>query len=345
MAESKPEEQVTPGHVADAAERLRGRVRRTPVERSPALEARTGAEVWLKCECFQETGSFKLRGALNRLLALEEAERARGVLAVSAGNHGMGVAEAAARLDVRATVVVPETASPAKLHALERYAAHGLELVRTGRDYDAAEARGRALAGERGAVFVSGYNDPWVIAGGGSAGLEALEDVPEADVVVVPTGGAGLISGVGIWAKHARPGIRVVAAQPKASPALRAALEAGKLVEVPVGPTLADGLAGNIEAGSITWPLARRVVDDVALVSEAEIAEAMCWLLAEHHVLVEGAAATALAAVLAGRADAIAGRRVIILLTGRNVAYETMRAVVGHSEPPGARKIAVKTRG
>lgn len=328
MGDDEVDSLVAAKDVAAAAERLRGRVRRTPMERSPALEMRMGARVWLKCECFQETGSFKLRGALNRLLALDDAERARGVMTVSAGNHGIGVAEAAARLGVRATVVVPETVSPAKLHVLERYAAGGLELVLAGGDYDAAEAHGRALAADRGTAFVSAYNDPWVIAGGGTTALEALEDVPDAAVMVVPVGGAGLVSGIGIWAKHARPGIRIVGVQPEASPALRAALAARKLVTVPVEATLADGLAGNIEAGSITWPLARRLVDDVALVSEPEIANAMRWLLTEHHMVVEGSAAVALAAVLNGRVGPIAGRSVIIVLTGRNVAYDTLRAVV-----------------
>jgi threonine dehydratase len=329
MTESR---HVAPADIQAAADRLRGQVRRTPLERSPALSAQTGAEVWLKCECFQETGSFKLRGALNRLLTLDAAVRARGVVTASAGNHGLGVAEAAARLRGRATVVVPETASPAKVHALARYQPQGVELVMAGEDYDAAEAHGQALARERGLPFISPYNDPQVVAGGGTVGVEMLEDLPETDLLVVPVGGGSLIAGVGVWAKHARPSARVVGVQPAVSPALHAALGAGRFVTVPVAPSLADGLTGNIEASSITFPLAQQVVDDIVLVSEDEIAHAIRWLLAEQHILVEGSAATVLAALLAGRVADVAGRRVVALLTGRNIAYETVRAVLGDGD-------------
>ncbi|HEY7832131.1 MAG TPA: threonine/serine dehydratase [Ktedonobacterales bacterium] len=319
---------VAPADIEAAAARLEGRVWHTPVERSLALSERTGAEVWLKCECFQATGSFKLRGALNRLLTLSQSALARGVITASAGNHGLGVAEAATRLGLAATVVVPETASPAKLRALENYAARGIALVRFGAGYDAAEAHALELASTSQRTYVSAYNDPAVIAGGGTVALEALQDVPEADVLVVPAGGGGLIGGVGVWARHARPTARVVGVQPETSPALLAALQAGRLVTVPVGATLADGLAGNIEAGSITYALAQRVVDKVVLVSEAEIAGAMRWVATEHHILVEGSAATTVAALLADRIANLAGRRVVLLLTGRNVAYDTLRAVL-----------------
>lgn len=319
---------VEPGDVAAAAERLRGHIRQTPMEHSPALSAVCSADVWLKCECFQETGSFKLRGALNRLLTLAPDARKAGVVTVSAGNHGLGVAEAASRLGLRATVVVPRTASSAKVHALERYATRGIELLQLGEDYDAAEQAGLALARDAGRPFVSPYSDPAVIAGGGTVGLEALDAVPDADVVVVPAGGGGLIAGVGIWAKSVRSDMRVVGVQPTASPALQAALAAGAVTPVLVGPTLADGLAGNIVEGSITVPLALTVVDTVALVAEDEIAEAMRWTLREHHIVIEGSAAVGVAALLFGRVERLAGTRVVVLLTGRNVAYETLRAVV-----------------
>jgi threonine dehydratase len=319
---------VTPADVAAAAERLRGQVLRTPVERSPALSAQLGGEVWLKLDFLQQTGSFKLRGALNRLLLLGEGAAGRGVVTASAGNHGLGIAEAAARLGISATVVVPETASPAKIRGLAAYGDRGIELVFAGQSYDEAETYGLGLARQMARTFVSGYNDPAVIAGGGTVAVEVLEDVPEADVLVVPVGGGGLIGGVGVWAKQQRPGLHLVGAQPEVSAALAAALAAGKLVEVPVGDTLADGLAGNIEADSITFPLAQRVVDQIALVSEDEIAGAMRWLLREHHVLVEGSAAATVAVLLAGRVPVAQGRRVVVLLTGRNVAYDTLRRVV-----------------
>jgi threonine dehydratase len=319
---------VTPADVAAAHARLRGQVRRTPLERAPALARLLGGEVWLKCECFQEMGSFKLRGALNALLTLDERTRAHGVVTASAGNHGLGVAEAAARLGVRATVVVPANASAAKLHALRGYAGRGVELLPQGASYDEAEAHARALAASTGRHYVSPYNDPAVIAGNGTVALEALEDAPGATVFVAPVGGAGLISGCGVWAHHALPGVRVLAVQSEASAALHASLAAGKLVEAPVHPSLADGLAGNIEADSITWPLAQRVVERVVLVTEAAIADAVRWLLREHHLLVEGSAATVVAAVLAGRLPDLGGAGAMLTLTGRNIAYATVQQLL-----------------
>jgi threonine dehydratase len=319
---------VTPDDIATAYARLRGQVRRTPLERAPELARLLGGEVWLKCECWQETGSFKLRGALNALLMLDPEVGGRGVVTASAGNHGLGVAEAASRLGVRATVVVPVNASAAKVRALRGYASRGIELLPYGATYDEAEAHAIALAAATGQHYLSSYNDPAVIAGNGTVALEALEDAPEASVLVVPAGGAGLISGCGVWAHHARPGVRVIAVQSEASPTLHASFAAGRLVEAPVGPSLADGLAGNIEAGSVTWPLARRVVERVVLVTESEIAEAMRWLLREHHILVEGSAATVVAAVLARRLPDLGGASAILMLTGRNIAEDTLRGVL-----------------
>jgi threonine dehydratase len=319
---------VTPKDVATAHARLEGNVRRTPLERAPELARLLGGEVWLKCECWQETGSFKLRGALNALMTLDTGTRGRGVVTASAGNHGLGVAEAAARLGVRATVVVPANASAAKVHALRSYAARGIELVPLGNTYDAAEAHALALASSTGLHYLSSYNDAAVIAGNGTVALEALEDAPDAAALIVPAGGAGLISGCGVWAHHARPKVRVIAVQSEASATLHASFTAGRLVEAPVGQTLADGLAGNIEAGSITWPLAQRVVERVVLVTEREIADAIRWLLREHHILVEGSSATVVAAVRARRLPDLGGASAILVLTGRNIAEDTLRDVL-----------------
>jgi threonine dehydratase len=320
--------EVMPEDIAAASARLAGRVRRTPLERAPELARLLGGEVWLKCECFQETGSFKLRGALNALLTLDAGARERGVVTASAGNHGLGVAEAASRLGLRATVVVPADASAAKLRALAGYADRGIELLPHGSGYDDAEAHALALARSTGRHYLSPYNDPAVIAGNGTVALEALEDAPGAGIFVAPAGGAGLIAGCGVWAHHARPGIRVFAVQSEASAALHASFAAGTLVAAQVLPSLADGLAGNIEPGSITWPLARRVVERVVLVSEAEIAEAIRWLLRAHHILVEGSAAVVVAAALARRLPDLGGAGAILTLTGRNIAYDTVRRVL-----------------
>jgi len=315
---------VTLLDVVGAARRIAPYIQRTPLERSAHLSEATGADVWLKLECFQATGSFKLRGGLNALLALDEASRQRGVLTASAGNHGLGVARAAALTGIRATVVVAETASPAKVELLR---AAGCELVLYGADYDAAEAHAIDLAETRGAAFISAYDHPTVVAGGGTLALEILETLPDADVLVVPGGGGGLISGVALAAKALRPTIQVIGVQSTASPALQAAFRAGRQVTVPITDSLADGLAGNLVAGSITVELVCRYVDDVVLVEEAEIAAAMRLVLEHEHCLVEGAAAVTVAALRRGL-FAAAGRRVVLLLTGRNVAPSVLRTVL-----------------
>ncbi len=315
---------ITLEDVRAAAERIRPFVVRTPLERSARLSELRGQNVWLKFECFQRTGSFKLRGALNALLCLTEAERERGVLTVSAGNHGLGVASAAAQLGLRATVIVPETASTAKVEALRH---SGAELLVRGASYDAAEAAGRALAAEHGSVFVSAYNDPRVVAGGGTIALEVFEDLPGTRTLVVPAGGGGLISGMGVASHGLDPQATIYGAQPEASPALHAAQGAGRLIKVDTDDSLADGLVGNVEAGSITFDLVQRHVREIVLVSEADIAAAMRLLLEEEHALVEGAGAVGVAALRRDLIDARDGPLVVVL-TGRNVAASVLRQYV-----------------
>ena len=305
--------------VRDAAERIRGYVVRTPLERSLGLSEHCGVDVWLKFECFQATGAFKLRGALNALLTLE----ADKVVTASAGNHGLGVARAASLLGVSAVVVIPETASEAKVEALRH---SGAELVQCGPTYDEAEAEGLRLARERGLPFISAYNDPAVIAGGGTIALEILEDAPHLDTIVVPAGGGGLIGGIGVAAHGLRPDVTVIGVQSVASPALHAALQAGAIVPVEVKPSLADGLSGNVEESTITLGLLQEHVREVALVEEAEIAEAMRWLVVHERVVVEGSAAVSVAALLNRRLD-VPGP-VAVVLTGRNVSAAVLQHYV-----------------
>jgi len=305
--------------VQAAAARIAPYLVRTPLQRSHLLSEVCGADVWLKLECFQHTGSFKLRGALNAVSRLDKPH----VVTASAGNHGLGVARAASLLGVHATVVVPETASAAKVEALRR---SGAELFLLGEDYDAAEAAGIALARDRGLPFISAYNDADVVAGGGTIALEIFEDLPEVRTLVVPAGGGGLIGGIGVVTHGLNPNATVVGVQSEASPALHAALASDRLVPVEVLPSLADGLAGNVEAGSITFDLLRAHVREVALVSEAAIADAMRWLLGNEHVLVEGSGAVGVAALLGGR-QAWPGPMALVL-TGRNVAASVLQDVV-----------------
>ena len=309
--------------VMGAADRIRPFIVRTPLERSVELSALCGVDVWLKFECFQSTGSFKLRGALNALLLLDEDTRQQGVITASAGNHGLGVARAAALAGVPATVLVPETASRAKVEALQH---SGAELIQFGATYDDAEREGRRLANARGLWFVSAYNDPAVVAGGGTIALEVVESMPTPGALLVPAGGGGLIGGIGVAAHGVDPGIVVQGVQSVASPALHAALAAGALVDVEVHPSVADGLAGNVEPGSITLDLLKQHVREVMLVEETEITGAMRWLLEHEHVLVEGAAAVGVAVLLGGWRP-LAGP-VAVLLTGRNVAASVLRQYI-----------------
>jgi threonine dehydratase len=278
-----------------------------------------------KLDCLQPTGSFKLRGALAALAALGS-PGAR-VVAASAGNHALAVVEAARRLGLRATVVVPRTASVAKLAALRRLAA---DLVTHGDGYEEAERRALELA-EDGGVYVSAYNDPQVIAGQATWAAETAERVPGGATLVVPVGGGGLLAGTVLWAAAARPDVRVVGVEAEASRAVSAAVAAGRVVQVPVGPTLADGLAGNLEPGSITPALAAGRVHALVAVTETEIERAIRFLAAGG-LVVEGAGAVGVAALLAGRVPL--DGEVVVLLSGRNIAAPTLaRILAGHNDP------------
>jgi threonine dehydratase len=311
--------------VQAAAERIQPYVVRTPVERSVELSAQCCVDIWLKLECFQATGSFKLRGALNALQSLPEDQRQKGVVTASAGNHGLGVARAAALLGAQATVVVPETASPAKIDALQH---SGAELQLRGANYDAAEAAGRELADERQLAFISAYYDPAVVVGGGTIALEILDELPTTRTLVVPAGGGGLIGGIGLAAHGLDPrNLTVFGVQSEASPALHAAKRAGRLVPVTIQDSLADGLAGNVEAGSITFDLVKNYVADIVLVSEQDIARAMTFALEHEHVLIEGSAAVGIAALQTRALEPEHGP-IVLVLTGRNVAPSVLRQYV-----------------
>jgi threonine dehydratase len=317
----------TPADISAAASRIATLARRTPLEPAPALGDPADA-VWLKMEIWQCTGSFKMRGALNRMALLTPAERATGIVTASAGNHAQGVAACAVALHTHAIIVVAHDASPAKVAALQRYDPAWVELRRLGRDYDEAEAAAIALAPELGRLFVSPYDDPAVIAGQGTVAREMLEDVPDLDLILVPVGGGGLAAGVALWAHHSNPQIQVIGVQSEASPAMHAAFDAGHNVTVPIAPSLADGLAGNIAAASITVPLCLAHLARVALVTEDAIAEAMRYLAAEHHVIVEGSGAVGVAALRSGAVVPPPSSRVGIILSGRNVTLDRLRAVL-----------------
>jgi threonine dehydratase len=291
-------------------------LRPTPVV---PLELPGGVEVLAKLDSLQPTGSFKLRGALAALSALPSPGVR--VVGASAGNHALALVEAARRLGLRATVVVPRTGSAAKLAALRRLHA---DLVVHGDDYDQAERHALELA-DAGGAYVSAYNDPHVIAGQATWAAETAAGLPGGATLVVPVGGGGLLAGTLLWAAD-RPDVRVVGVEAAASRALSAAVAAGRVVAVPVAPTLADGLAGNLEAGSVTPALARGRVHAIVAVTEEEIERAIRFLAASG-LVVEGSGAVGVAALLAGRVPADGGP-VAVLLTGRNIAAGTLARVL-----------------
>jgi threonine dehydratase len=318
--------QVTIDEVRLARERITSIARHTPVERSRWLSDELERDVFLKLECLQLTGSFKLRGAMSKLSSLNEDQRLRGVLTVSAGNHGLAVAHCAEALKLDATIVVPQSASRAKVEAIRRY---NVKLVELGSDYDAAERAAREMERESGVTFVSPYNDAEVIAGQGTIALEMLEDVPGLEAIVVPVGGGGLIAGVAIAAKALNPRIKIYGVEPLTSPTMTAALEAGGIVQIEEQPTIADGCAGNIEAGSITFPIIQNLVDDVFLVSEEATTEAIANIARHEHLMIEGAAALSLAALSDERLTA---RKVSAIVSGRNISLDLFSKTILKSE-------------
>lgn len=308
--------------VEAAARRLR--VCRTPFLKSAWLSDRCKADVRIKLESVQAGGSFKIRGAFNALMQLR-AQRpdVDAVVTASAGNHGVAMALAAAELGIRLRVHVPRTAPEAKRKTLVAYGATLIEAA----DYDEAERLAREDAATSGTLYISPYNHPDVIAGAGTVALEMLEDQPDLDAIVVPLGGGGLLAGAALVAKaHVRE-VRVIGAEAEASPVFTTALAAGEITPVAVAPTLADGLAGNLEPGSRTFDLVRDMVDMVALVAESSIETAMRSLVWRERLVAEGAGATGVAALLQGGMQ-LEGARVGVMVTGRNVDEATLRRVL-----------------
>jgi threonine dehydratase len=304
-----------------AHRRIAGLVRHTPLERSESLSAQAGADVRLKLECWQPTRSFKVRGACNALALLDPGARARGVVTASAGNHGQAVALAARQLGVDATIFLPASAPELKRRRVLQY---GARLDSTAADYDEAEARAREHALGSGAVFVHAFSDAAVIAGQATVGIEVLADLPEVRDVVIPVGGGGLIAGAGAVLKQLAPEVRVVGVQSTQTRAMYEAFRAGRVVDVPIPPTLADGLAGCTDTHA--FELARQVTDELVLVEEVEIAAAIAALYHSDGVVAEGAGAVAAAAVLAGRVR-LTGPAVL-LVTGGNIDGDRLAGIL-----------------
>ena len=311
--------------IRQAYERIKADIRRTPVERSEPLSRETGAEVFAKWECDQTTGSFKLRGALNKLRSLSPEDRAKGVVSASTGNHGLAISHAARLEGIGLKLFLPETVAPIKKKRIEDM---GVEIEIRGASCDKAEAAARESAARTGRVFVSPYNDWDIVFGAGTAGLELAADLDRFDEVLVPVGGGGLIAGIAAFVKAVRPEVRVIGVEPETSAFMAASLAAGRLVEIEERETIADAVAGGIEPGAITFPLCRDLVDDIETVPEPAIARAMALVFERHGRIIEGAGALPFAALLhapAGRR----GRSAAAIVSGGNIALERFREITG----------------
>jgi threonine dehydratase len=312
---------MTEADVRRAYERIHAHVLRTPLQGSRTLSRMVGAEIHLKCENLQKTGSFKARGALNRILQLEQSERRRGVVAASAGNHAQGIAYAGAIAGVKVTVVMPVSAAIAKIEATRGY---GADIVLAGEDYAAAFRQATLQARRTHASLVPAFDDDRVIAGQGTVGLEILEDLPEVEIVVVPVGGGGLAAGI---AAAIAPRVQVIGAQAELASTLVPSLRARRRIAATPAPTIADGLATS-SIGARPWRILRRRLRRAVTVGEAEIAAAILVLLERAKLVVEGAGATALAACLGPLRRAIAGRRVAVVLSGGNIDVNVLDRIL-----------------
>ena len=317
--------------IADAAQRIAPHVARTPLFRSDPMSERHGADIWVKAEHLQRTGSFKVRGSANFVHGLDDRAAALGVVTASSGNHGIGVATAAASRGIDCTIFLPSSASPSKVAAISRLGAEIVTVDST--DTAQAENAARRRAEEAGVAFISPYNDPAVIAGQGTIGKELLEDLPEApDAIVVSVGGGGLISGIATWVARQSPSTRIIGASAMNDRAMAASVAAGFIIDPPALPTFSDGTAGGLEPGSITFDLCVEYVDEWIDVDEASIARAVSTFVDDHHQLVEGSAGLALAAAGA-YADLHPGARVVAISCGANVSAETLRQMLDTAAP------------
>lgn len=314
---------ITPIDIEQAAARLVPVVHRTPVLRSRSLDALAGASLYLKAENLQRAGTFKIRGAYNKIARLPVDSRSRGVISYSSGNHAQGVALAAALLGVRATIVVPSDIVAAKRDATAGY---GAEIIECGTTSADRRSYAEAMAREQGLALVAPYDDPDIIAGQGTVALELLDDVPDLDALVVPVGGGGLAAGCAILARSRRPSIRLLGVEPEDADDTRQSIEAGRPVRIPAPRTIADGLRA-VEPGEITFEINRRLLDAVVTVSDSEIRQAMRLLLERMKILVEPSGACALAAVLSGRTG-LQGR-IGVVLSGGNVEIAALPALLG----------------
>jgi len=339
LNDNKTHTQVTIADIWEAYKLLKPRLHHTPLTPSRTLRDLTGADIYLKAENMQRSGSFKVRGASFKLSRLSEQEYRRGVIAASAGNHAQGVAIAAAQHNISCTIVMPETAPLAKVMATQGY---GAEVILHGFTYDDAYQHCLELQEESGTTFIHAFDDPDVIAGQGTLGLEMLSDLPDADALVVPIGGGGLIAGITIAARALRPNIKIIGVQAAGAASSRTSLDAGELRELPSIATIADGIAVK-QPGALTFPIIQHLVDDVVLVNDEAIIGAVLLLMERSKMLVEGAGAAGVAALLSGAVN-LQGMKVLVPLTGGNIDINLVGRFIEHGLATAGRYFVIHTR-
>lgn len=310
--------------ILEAEQQIRPYVLETPLEYSIPLSKMSGAEVYLKCEHLQHTGAFKVRGAFNKILSLTSAETAKGIVTASSGNHGAAVAYALHTLHLQGRVFVPTNVSSAKADNIKQYEA-ALEYV--GEDTLHTEDYARAYATQHHQVYISPYNDLQIICGQGTIGLEIFKQLPKIEVILVPIGGGGLISGIGAYIKSVAPQVQVIGCLPENSPVMAESIAQGKIIEMQTYPTLSDATAGGIESESLTFGLCQQFVDEYLLVSEEEIRHAIVTFIKVKHQLIEGAAALTLAALLK-YPQHFENKRTALVLSGGNISLDTLKTIL-----------------
>jgi len=310
--------------VIAAEDRIRPHIRETILDFSPYYSKLAGANVYFKLENLQYTGSFKVRGAMNKVLSLTPPERERGVVTASTGNHGAATAFSLGKFDAPGIVFVPEDAAAGKVQAIERL---GAQVHYHGDDGAVTEAHARQYARDHRLTYISPYNDLQVIGGQGTIAVELAKQLDQIDMVFVALGGGGLISGIAGYLKSVQPDVSIIGCSPENSQVMIKSVKAGQILDLASLPTLSDGTAGGIEPKSITFEMCRDLVDDYETVSEAEIKESLRQYLQVHHILIEGSAAVALAACVK-RGDRLAGKNVVVILCGANISVETLKEIL-----------------
>jgi threonine dehydratase len=308
--------------IIEAEKRIRPYLRETPLEYSYFLTMMTGSEVYLKLENIQVTGSFKARGALNKILSLPPSKSK--IITASTGNHGLGVANALSVVKKEGTIYLPKGASPAKVEAIKM---RGVPVEFFGENSDETEQYVRKLSQTTDQIYVSPYNDEEVLAGQGTIGVELLRQFPEVEAVFVSIGGGGLIGGIASYLKAVNPKIEVIGCLPENAPAMYECIKAGKIIEVPERPTLSDGTAGGIEAGSITFGICQQCVDSYINVSEVEIMASMKLVIKHHHLIIEGSAGVAVAALIKSK-ERFKKKKVAIIICGGNVSEAVLKSLI-----------------